>query len=130
MIGAGLRTPSITAQLSDLDAESVSQPVHHRVRCRADLVGHEPQPRQHAKLHARAQDIPPTEELAQELFLSAGQREIPNQLRSGDLREAPQPTHLLLGEHIPRGHDHRPVIRQPANDGTLDPRTPTSHTTL
>jgi hypothetical protein len=123
MIRAGLCPLAIPGQLTRRDAQPIRQAGHRLLRRRADFIRHEPQPRQPTQLHTRTQHIALTREFAQEPLVRAGQGEVPDQLRAGDLRETPQPGQLLLGEHIPRAHNHRPVIRHHANDGTLDPPT-------
>jgi hypothetical protein len=55
----------------------------------------------------------PAMELPQEHLIRAGQREIPDQLRAGDLTETPQPRQLLRREHVPRRHLDHLAIGQP-----------------
>jgi hypothetical protein len=118
MPGAGLPPLPIGRQLRRRDAQPVSQPGHRRRRGCGHIVGNEPQPRQGAQLHARPQHVAPAMELSHERLIGAGQREIPDQLRAGDLRETPQPRQLPGGEHIARRHGRadrlRPVLDRPA----------------
>ncbi len=112
MFGTGLPPVTVSGQLARRDVQPFGEPAHRRGRGRGHHIGYEPQPRQAAQLHARAQHVDPTVELAQERHIRAGQREIPDQLRPGDLREASQPRQLLGGKHVPRGHTNH--LRDPA----------------
>jgi len=127
MVGAGLLPFPIPSQHARTEVQLVGQPSHRCRRCGRDVIGHEPQPRQGAQLHRQAQALPwrtPTARV-DERSIRRGQREEPDQLIAGDLREAAQLDQFLLGEHPSRHTTTPPPLtacrRFPA---TLDSRRP------
>ena len=104
MAGAGLLPLAVPAQLTHRNAEELRQPAHCGRGRRRHVIRHEPQPRQRAQLHRRAQHVATRTELPQERLVSPGQRVVPDQLHPTDLREGPQLRQLILGEHIPSRH--------------------------
>ncbi len=66
---------------------------------RGDVVGHELQPGQGAKLDCDAQHVARSAVGVDERLISGGEGEVPDQLFPVDVREAPEPLQLLVGEH-------------------------------
>ena len=107
MISTGLGPPPVVPQHTRIDLELPSQPGHRHRRRGADVIRHEPQPRQRAQRHRQAQPIrrAATPARVDERDIRRRQREEPEQLLPADLREPPQPRQLLLREHLRRHRD-------------------------
>jgi hypothetical protein len=84
-------------------ALSWETPLTRSVSC-----GHEPQPRKRRELDSHPNSIPwtPPGSRSNERHIRRRQREVTDQLITGDLRERPQLLVLLPGEHLLRHPDH------------------------
>jgi hypothetical protein len=96
MIGAGLLAGTVAAQRADRDAQLLRQPGHHGGRGGGHVVRDEPEPRQHAELHRHAHHVVLAPELPYERLISRPEREVPDQLSTRRLREAPQLRQLIV----------------------------------
>ncbi len=119
MVGAGLLPHPVPAQRTDRDPQPLRQPRHRGRRRRPHLVGHKPQPRQHAQLHRRTQRVALPTEPPHERLVGASQGEVPDQLCPVDLREAAKLRQLLVGEHVTSRHRESasawPLLKAPAS---------------
>jgi len=94
--GAGLLTGTVAAQRADRDAQPIRQPRHRSSGRGSHVLRDEPEPRQRAQLHRRAQHVVLAPELPNERLISRGEREVPDQLSTGRLGKPPQLRQLVL----------------------------------
>lgn len=106
---------AIPAQLPHCDPEPLRQSAHRGVRSQRHLIGHEPEPRQRAQLDRHPEHVAAGPELAHERLVRAGQREVADQRRPVDLREAPKPRQFLRREHVLSRHEPPPEHRSSPN---------------
>ena len=92
MIRAGLATVPIPGELLRGDLQLPGQPGHRHRRRRGHLIWHEPQPRQGTKLYRQPKAIPwrASPPGIHESLIRRRQREKPDELITGDLRETTQ----------------------------------------
>ena len=115
MLGPRLRPLAIRTKLRCIDIQLIRQPGHRHRRRRRHLVRHEPQPRQGAQRHRQAQTDRRAPALrSNKRQIRRGQREVPEQLLTTDLRELPQALQLLVREY-PRRHEPQPPTRRPTS---------------
>jgi hypothetical protein len=94
--GAGLAAGAVAAQRAGRDAQLLRQTGHHGGRGGGHVVRDEPEPRQRAELHRHAHHVVLAPELPDERLISRPEREVPDQLNTRRLREAPQLRQLVV----------------------------------